>query len=142
MNSYRINYAPVRRKPRPSDREIRAWWYGLPRGLRSPMWPTAFSVMTILALLMGFHQVVQSAVKQGELLRMSASTHAKAERRCHALQGERMRASCMNQINSPPTELAGRVVRQHGGATRRTTLINPNALEAPSPPLVPALSPH
>jgi|GEM_PF-2687683 len=115
MNSYRINCTRVQGNTHPLGREIRAWWYGLPNELRSPVWPMAFSVMTILALVMGFYQVVQSAVKQGELLHMSAVTRAQAEWRCHALQGERMRAKCLNQLNSPPTKLADSSVVNSAG---------------------------
>jgi len=106
MNTYR-NPHPTAHSMRASlRREIRSWWLRLPAELRSPLWPAALSCLTIIALLMGFHQVVQSSVRQGELLRMSASSRAQAEWRCHALQGERMRASCMNQLNAPPTEVA------------------------------------
>ena len=106
MNSYRINHPAHRARPQGLRREVLTWWYGLPAELRSTRFFAALSCLTILALLMGFHQVVQSAVKQGELLRMSAATRAQAEWRCHQLQGERMRASCMKQLDQPPAVMA------------------------------------
>lgn len=106
MNSYRINHPHARARQHGLRHEIEAWWYGLPTDLRSTRLLAALACLTIVALLMGFHQVVQSAVKQGELLRMSAATRAQAEWRCHALQGERMRASCLKQLDAPPAVLA------------------------------------
>lgn len=106
MNTYRRSHS-TGYGSRPSLRsKMVTWWYGLPADVRSPKWFMTLSCLTILALLMGFHQVMQSAVKQGELLRMSAATHAQAEWRCHALQGERMRASCLTQLNTAPGESA------------------------------------
>lgn len=106
MNTYRHSYSTEYGRQRSLRGKILTWWYGLPAHLRSPKWFMTLSCLTILALLLGFHQVMQSAVKQAELLHMSAATHAQAEWRCHALQGERMRASCMKQLNTAPSELA------------------------------------
>jgi hypothetical protein len=82
-------------------REMLLWWAGQPELLRSRAWPSAFAGLTILGLLLGFHQVVSSAVKQGELLRMSAATRSQAEWRCHALRSAAMRASCLEQLDAP-----------------------------------------
>lgn len=92
----------MNRRPRSLTHAATAWWQGLPPELRSTKWPMAFSLLVILALLLGFHSVVQSAVKQGELLRMNVATRAQAEWRCRALQGDRMRASCLHQLDAPP----------------------------------------
>jgi hypothetical protein len=102
MTSRRPAPYPAYRSPLP--RPALAWWHGLPPPLRSPKWPMTLSLLTILALLMGFHSVVQSSVRQGELLRMSVATHAQAEWRCHALQGDRQRAHCLNQLDAAPSE--------------------------------------
>ena len=106
MNRYRTVYSPPPARRRGLARATRIWWHGLPAELRSTKWIAMLCGLTIVALLMGFHQVVQSAVDQGALFRMNAATHAQAEWRCHALQGQRMRESCVNQLDSPPNELA------------------------------------
>jgi len=98
--------APVFRPALPPamwPRALRDWWRELPNALRVPLWPSAFATLVIFALLMGFHQVVRQSVRQGELLRMNAATHAEAVWRCKALNGARMRASCLAQIDAPPT---------------------------------------
>ncbi|HEV7913570.1 MAG TPA: hypothetical protein VGP22_07370 [Albitalea sp.] len=82
--------------------EARRWWNGLPEPLRAPAWRGSLAALVILALLMGFHQVVQQSVRQGELLRMTAATRAEAVWRCHALNGARMRSACMAQLDAPP----------------------------------------
>jgi len=92
--------------PIPLPRPVLAWWNSLPPELRSPKWPATLSLLTILALLMGFHSVVQSSVKQGELLRMSVATRTQAEWRCHALQGDRQRAHCLRQLDEVPSIVA------------------------------------
>ena len=106
MNRYSIVFSPAPGKRLGLTRAKRIWWHGLPAELRSTKWAAMLCGLTIVALLMGFHQVVQSAVAQGALFRMNAATHAQAEWRCHALQGQRLRESCVNQLNSPPNELA------------------------------------
>jgi hypothetical protein len=104
MNTRAARYAAASTLPLP--RPVLAWWYGLPPALRSTRWPATLAFLTILALLMGFHSVVQSAVKQGELLRMSVATRTQAEWRCHALQGDRQRAHCLRQLDEAPATAA------------------------------------
>ncbi|HEY0855938.1 MAG TPA: hypothetical protein VGE16_02715 [Albitalea sp.] len=82
-----------------------AWWASLPDALRAP-WPVALAVATILALLIGFHQVVKESVRQGELLRMSTATRAEAVWRCNALNSVRKRADCLAQIDAPQRQQA------------------------------------
>lgn len=102
---------------------LRAWWFSLPPALRAP-WPMALAVATILALLLGFHQVVKESVRQGELLRMNTATRAQAVWRCNALNSVRKRADCMAQLNAPgeqqhanapPPNTAALRVTQAGG---------------------------
>ena len=83
------------------SRALHDWWGELPGALREPLWPSAFAALVIFALLMGFHQVVRDAVRQGELLRMNTATHAEAVWRCKALIGARMRASCLAELDAP-----------------------------------------
>ena|SRR5947199_2711060 len=85
---------------------LRSWWRALPQPLRAPLWPSALAGLIIVALLMGFHQVVRQAVHQGELLRMSTATRAEAVWRCKSLSGTRMRAACLAQLDAPPSEPA------------------------------------
>ncbi|HJV63933.1 MAG TPA: hypothetical protein VJ743_23495 [Albitalea sp.] len=87
-------------------RRLLAWWWSLPAHLRSPAWPFGFACMTILALLLGFHQVVATAVQQGEVFRVGVASHAEAVSRCNALRSARVRASCLRQLEAPPTEQA------------------------------------
>lgn len=75
------------------------WWRNLPSDLRSPMWPLSLSVLTILALLLGFTSVVQSAVRQGDALRTTALTRAQAEWRCHAMNNDHQRARCLTELD-------------------------------------------
>jgi hypothetical protein len=86
-------------------RALRAWWFDLPAALRTP-WPTALAAVTILALLLGFHQVVEESVRQGELLRMNTATRSQAVWRCNALNSVRKRADCMSQLNAPQQQHA------------------------------------
>jgi hypothetical protein len=85
-------------------RLVLAWWFGLPAPLQSRTWPTALACLTILALLLGFHQVVASAVRQGELLRMTAATQSEALWRCRALSNAATRASCLRQLDASRAE--------------------------------------
>ena len=84
--------------------QLDAWWMTLPQPVRSPAWPWALAVLTVLFLLLAFHQVVSDAVRQGELLRMAAANHSEAVWRCGALRGLRMRESCLAQLNAAPRE--------------------------------------
>lgn len=85
---------------------VDAWWHALPQPVRSNAWPAALAGLAILALLLAFTQVVKSSVRQGELLRMTAATHAQAVWRCNALNGQRMRAECLEQLNAAPKQQA------------------------------------
>ena len=82
---------------------VRAWWAGLPDALRAPLWRWSLAGLVIMALLLGFHQVVHDAVRQGEVLRMTAATRAEAVWRCNTLNGQRVRARCLAQVDAPPT---------------------------------------
>jgi hypothetical protein len=81
---------------------VHAWWARLPQPLRAPLWPGVLSGLVILALLLGFHQVVRQAVRQGEVLRMTAATRAEAIWRCNTLNATRMRTRCLAQLDAPP----------------------------------------
>jgi hypothetical protein len=81
---------------------LHAWWDRLPDALRAPLWPWSLAGLVILALLLGFHQVVRQAVRQGEVLRTTAASRAEAVWRCNTLSGSRVRASCLAQIDAPP----------------------------------------
>jgi len=80
---------------------VRRWWASLPPALRAPAWRSSFAALVIVALLLGFHQVVRQAVRQGELLRMSTATHAQAMWRCNSLNGARMRERCRAELDTP-----------------------------------------
>ena len=59
------------------QRELQLWWYGLPAGVRSPVWPGILVTLIIVGLLLAFHQVVSGAVQQSEL-RLKAVADGKA----------------------------------------------------------------
>ena len=86
--------------------QIKDWWMDLPQAVRSPVWPYALSVLTVVFLLLAFHQVVLGAVHQGELLRMATATHSEGVWRCSSLRGQRMRESCLAQMNAAPHDEA------------------------------------
>ena len=83
-------------------RQVEDWWMDLPAAVKSPVWPYAIAVLTVVFLLLAFHQVVRGAVHQGELLRMSTATHSEAVWRCSSLRGQRVRESCLAQLNAAP----------------------------------------
>jgi hypothetical protein len=88
-----------------------AWWTALPEPVRSPAWPRALAALTVLFLLLAFHQVVSDAVRQGELLRMAAASHSEAVWRCGSLRGLRSREGCLAQLQTPPPGEAAPVAR-------------------------------
>ncbi len=87
-------------------RQVEDWWMALPAAVRSPAWPSTIAALVAVFLLLAFHQVVQDAVHQGELLRMATASHSEAAWRCSALRGVRMRESCLAQMNAPPHDEA------------------------------------
>ncbi|HEX6707895.1 MAG TPA: hypothetical protein VF169_24335 [Albitalea sp.] len=97
---------------------MRRWWLELPEILRAPAWRSAFAALVILALLLGFHQVVTQAVRQGELLRMSTATHAQAVWRCNSLSGSRIRERCRAELDNPPP------TRQHDAPPPNTASVD------------------
>jgi len=86
--------------------ELQQWWNELPDVVRSPAWPRALALLTVIYLLLAFHQVVAQSVRQGELLRMATASHAEAVWRCNAMRGARVKQSCLEQLNKPPSPVA------------------------------------
>ncbi len=69
-----------------------------PRSLpRHPLWPAAAALAAILALLMAFGAVVQSAVSQGVLRRQAQAIQSESMQRCRALHGKDALAACLAQ---------------------------------------------
>ena len=85
-------------------RDVEQWWMRLPEPVRSPAWPYTLASLTVLFLLLAFHQVVRDAVRQGELLRAASASVSQATWRCGALPGLRARENCLAQLNVPPQE--------------------------------------
>ena len=79
---------------------VRGWWHRLPVALRSPVWPGILVSLTILALLLAFHQIVRGGVQQGEMRRVAVAMHAEALWRCKALRGPGMRETCLGQLDA------------------------------------------
>jgi hypothetical protein len=75
----------------------RRWWNNLPPVLRRPAWPFGFAALAILALLLGFQQVVREAVQRGELLRASA---VEAVEPCQDLAPASARQRCLADLDT------------------------------------------
>jgi hypothetical protein len=80
--------------------ELRLFLKRVPVGLWSRNWPVVLSALTILGLLLAFHQVVQGAVKQGQLRGQATAMHAGATLHCNTLPGLGARDSCMAQLKA------------------------------------------
>ncbi len=67
----------------------------------SSLWTGMLAALTSAALLVAFHQVVDEAVRQGELRRMATATHVEAMWRCNALSGRSAaaRQNCLLELN-------------------------------------------
>ena len=83
---------------------LTSWWNDLPPVLRSRTWPATFASLTILALLLAFHQVVAGAVEQGEALRIGAAARADAMAHCNALSSPRLRSVCLQELDEAPVQ--------------------------------------
>jgi hypothetical protein len=62
--------------------------------------------LILFGLLLAFHQVVRSAVRQGELRREITALHGAAAQRCNELRGRGMRNSCLKKLNASPSDAA------------------------------------
>jgi hypothetical protein len=76
------------------------WWYGWPASVRSPLWSALLATLTILGLLLAFHQVVSGAVQQGELRHQASVLHSEATWRCKAMGSLRASESCLSQLKA------------------------------------------
>ncbi len=84
------------RNPTPSSLPL--WWSDLLTGAHSPFWPGMLAAMTILGLLLAFHQVVSGAVLQGELRLQAVALHANATSRCNRMGNVRDNKTCLSQL--------------------------------------------
>jgi hypothetical protein len=66
----------------------------------SKPWPVVVAALTLIALLVAFHQVVRGAVRQGETRRQATATLADAVWRCKTLPSPRVRVDCLLQLDS------------------------------------------
>ena len=92
------------------------WWSALPDTLRSLSWPGALAAISILGLLLAFHQVVSGSVRQGELRRAALVANGEAVWRCNALVSARLRDRCLVQLNALPRKEALLLSSSNGGA--------------------------
>lgn len=69
-------------------------------------WKGALAALMLLGLLLAFHQVVRSAVRQGELRREIAALHSAAAARCNELRGRLVRDSCLQKLSASPLDPA------------------------------------
>lgn len=76
------------------------WWYGLPTWVRSPVWPALLATLTILGLLLSFHQVVREAVQQSELRHRAGALHSEATWRCNTMSSQRASEGCLSQLKA------------------------------------------
>lgn len=82
------------------QRALLQWWYGLPTWVRSPVWPAFLATLTILGLLLSFHQVVREAVQQSELRLRASALHNEATWRCSAMSSQRASEGCRSQLKA------------------------------------------
>ncbi len=82
------------------QRKLRLWWNGLPAWAHSSYWLGILAMLTVLGMLLAFHDVVRGAVQQGELQRLAAATHAEATWRCKVLSSPRERGDCQLQLDA------------------------------------------
>ncbi len=92
----------------PSNRP--GWWGGalawlLPLARRRG-WLSGVGALLLFGLLVLFHQVVRSAVQQGELRREATALHTAALFRCKALQERRTREACLQRLSAGPPDIA------------------------------------
>jgi hypothetical protein len=76
------------------------WWSGLPTWVRSPVWPALLAALTILGLLLSFHQVVYQAVQQSELRHRAGALHSEATWRCNTMSSQRASEGCLSQLKA------------------------------------------
>lgn len=72
-----------------------------------PGWLGGVLALLLFGLLGLFHQVVRSAMQQGELRREATALQTAALFRCKALHERRARESCLLRLNAtPPPDIA------------------------------------
>ena len=69
-------------------------------------WRGALAALILLGLLLAFHQVVRSAVRQGELRREITALHSAAALRCNELRSRVVRDSCLKKLNASSPDAA------------------------------------
>lgn len=77
-----------------------------PVALRAHGWRGALAALTLPGLLLAFHQVVRSAVREGELRREITALHSAAAFRCNELRGRLVRDSCLTKLNASSPDVA------------------------------------
>lgn len=78
---------------------------GLPVQVNANGWRGAFAALILLGLLLAFHQVVRSAVRQGELRRELTALHSAATLRCNEMRGRLVRDSCLKKLNATSADV-------------------------------------
>jgi hypothetical protein len=80
--------------------ELQRWWHRLPAGVRSPGWPVILATVTLLGMLLTFHQVVRGAVQQSESRHKAEAMRTEVTWRCNLLRDLRESESCLLQLNA------------------------------------------
>jgi hypothetical protein len=75
-------------------------------------WPGIALILAMFGLAVAFHQVVRSAVEQGEMRRKAIAARSEAEWRCKALNGPGVRVECLLRLNSATPTVAQRDVER------------------------------
>lgn len=86
----------------------RTWWGQLPSDRRLLIRRAAAALVTFLALLVSFQQVVSGVVEQAALQRQRAFVYVDDNLRCQALLGEEARVQCRTQVRAQAKALAAR----------------------------------
>jgi hypothetical protein len=74
--------------------------------LRRPGWPGGLVMLLLFGLLGLFHQVVRSAVQQGQLRREATALHSAALWRCKAMPQRRLRDACLQRLDATLDDVA------------------------------------
>ena len=75
-------------------------WHQMPIWVCLSYWRGILATLTILGMLLAFHEVVQGAVRQGDLRRQADAIHAEATWRCRALRGLGASDNCLQRLQA------------------------------------------
>lgn len=81
----------------PSQLDLLEGWPRLSALLSSQTTLAVLAILTTLALVLAFHQIVLGAVEQGKLLQQARDLQSETLLRCNGLRGTIARDNCLRQ---------------------------------------------